>query len=721
MMAVLIVPIVFGIFPLVHSMASNADSLVLFDLAHDVLSGKVLRYWNLPRAPYLFPDTLIALWVMSIGWFGQYSIWAVATINYLLLVWVAHQCCKRSASLKQASLIQIALSLSVALILIGLCFPFAMVNIYWQLFASGAHFVTVIMALAILLLLQSWYERPRIVLLLLIFALVFLEALSDSMATLLLMIWVANQCLWRYMMPKSIAIPTGDWVGKKSGMDLWLTVLAMVLGTLLGAQLPRQSLLESFFSLDKFIGAATLFGQWVIASPRHILFLLFMVLGSWMYAIVFEPDGPSDRDTFPTKVNANTHRNLNRNGLICSLRSFALWPSLGIMVITPLFYQELGSLRYLAFPALLFWMLVAAFLMRLFQAIRHIRFVVQLAIAIGALGFFGAVTNWDLRHELIGAAQVTSGRDAVGLSVGADASGALTCVTQAAKQYPLEDGVATYWNARPTRFASHFQYYLAQINPWRPRAGYFLWGNNGIDFVYRKANTNAIANANANANAAANIDSNTYRRYNFVLATKPELAARLWGSLPLQASQTIECNAHTIFYFENPAILWQYLFPLGLNADLASLGAITSTKSNGSEGHAQNVHTYLGDDLSTQTGVRDGSAIVTTGKAGFLVYGPYISLPAGFYRLTVLGKLEHADVAVQDGIKDNIGMIDVSADFGKKIIASAPLSVSAKPSLVITQIDFSLERATADIEFRMQLSSEVVGRVEAYRLESIAN
>jgi len=716
MVAVLIVPIVFEIFPLVQGMASNADSLVLFDLAHDVLSGKVLRYWNLPRAPYLFPDTVIALWVMSVGWYGKYSIWAVATINYLLLILVVHQCCKRTALFKRASLIQIELSLSVALILIGLCFPFAMVNIYWQLFASGAHFVTVIMVLAILLLLQSWHERPRTALLLLIFALVFLEALSDSMATLLLIIWVANQSLWRYVMPKSFAIPAGDLVRNKVGMDLWLTVLAMVLGTLLGAQLPRQSLLESFFSFDKFIGAATLFVQWAIAAPMHILFLLFMVLGSWIYPRVFELDGPSDRDTFSVKEDANNHCNPHRNRLICCLRSSTLWPSLGIMVITPLFYQELGSLRYLAFPALLFWMVVAALLMRLFQAIRHARFAAQLAIAIGSLSFFGAVAYWDFRLNLIGGSHVNSGRGDIGLSVGADAISSLACIAQAAKQYPLEDGVATYWNARPTRFASHFQYYLAQINPWRPREGYFLWGNNGVDFVYRNAQRATFTSMskkesvqNFDVSASEIQSKNSVRRYNFVLATKSELNERLWGSLALQATQTVDCENHSIFYFKDPAVLWQYLFPLGLIGDLASLGNLDIDKAN--------IRTYLGDDLFTQTGAREGSAIVTNGQLGFLVYGPYVSLPPGHYRLMVMGQLNQLKLPSPA----NIGLIDVSTNFGKKIIASKPLYATAKFNQKITQIEFTLERNTPDIEFRIQLNSETTGRVEAYHLESMTS
>jgi hypothetical protein len=62
-----LVSLVFYVFPMVFRMASNADSLVMLDFAHDLLLGQSIAHWNLPRVPYLFPDAMIGMVVMAIG------------------------------------------------------------------------------------------------------------------------------------------------------------------------------------------------------------------------------------------------------------------------------------------------------------------------------------------------------------------------------------------------------------------------------------------------------------------------------------------------------------------------------------------------------------------------------------------------------------------------------------------------------------------------------
>lgn len=70
------------------------------------------------------------------------------------------------------------------------------------------------------------------------------------------------------------------------------------------------------------------------------------------------------------------------------------------------------------------------------------------------------------------------------------------------------------------------------------------------------------------------------------------------------------------------------------------------------------VRRFWGGDgrLSTQVGRRSGRDIVTTGQAGYLLYGPYIALESGEYRVLVRGALSgegateaHVDVAVNKG------------------------------------------------------------------------
>lgn len=711
------VQVVFAVFPLVFSMASNADSLVLFDFARDLIQGKALALWNLPRAPYLFPDTVLATALISLGWYGSYSIIVIACINYLLMIGVVHVVLKHSSPYQSIHIWQTSVFVSSALLLISLAFPFAMVNIYWQLFASGAHFLTALVVLCILMLLGHWQSSPSLGLWLLILSLSLLEALSDSMAALLLFAWIGQQVISRLFFSK-----TSNRVGifLRNSVDLLTVLLAMIVGTLLGALLPRQSLLESFFSLDKFITAAQLFARWMIEAPSHVIFIVLVIVGTAIYPLLSLAPQPRSR----SHLNSNLNTSFDSAPKHSSI--FALWftspvvlPSLALIVSTPLFYQELGSLRYLSFPALLLLFCTSAILIQLLQLIRRAASSVAALIVILLMALVAILVYCDIQGGLIGKQQITTGRDAVGLAVGADASGALACIAKAKESYPLADGVATYWNARPIRFASQFEFYLAQINPWRPRAGYFLWGNNGADFVYRDAKTIPQLSTNASAqNHQNNTNNIATRNYNFVLATHAEEQSRLWGSLPMQATQTVQCKNHSLFYFENPSVLWQYLFPLGLPVPAA--GGLPSNPIAVLAGvSSASTATYWPDDLLTQVGVRSSNAISTNGQSGFLSYGPYLSLPAGRYRLQVLGHLSASIKTAEDTSSKpaNLGVLDVSSQFGAKIIAGALIKESHTN---IAQLDFELERDTHDVEFRIQVPANVQGQVTGYRLERLS-
>jgi hypothetical protein len=551
------VQIVFKVFPLVLSMASNADSLVLFDLAHDVLYGKVLRFWNLPRATYLFPDTIIAIVVMVFGWFDYATISLVATINYALMLLVVHWVMQANNLWKHYALWQTGVVMSLALAILSLCFPFAMINIYWQLFASGAHCLTVVVVLAILHLLGRRNARPSAKLLIAISLLVFLESLSDSMAAVLLLVWIGAQVLWRlsaHYFGCSGAQYGRDAMRRNSHkinfVDLLAVFCSLLLGTLGGALLPRQSLVESFFSLDKFTSAIFLFWAWTVSSWAHAFFLALLLLVTLVFPLITTMGSKVDTkvDSASGFFSCTSYKTGFYKGMRWLCAPVVL-PSLAILVMTPLLYQELGSLRYLIFTAVLLWIALATALLYWARKIRRAHAVVFWFGAALLISAMLGLAYWDAQKGLIGSAQEASGRDALGLSVGADARAALACLEQAQAQYPLLDGIATYWNARPTRFAANDYLYLAQINPWRPRAGYFLWGNNGVDFVYRYA-PNPM---DPSQSLGSYQDANTVlRSYNFLLATQAELDARLWGRLPAQATGSVRCAKHSVFYFDNP-------------------------------------------------------------------------------------------------------------------------------------------------------------------------
>lgn len=116
------------------------------------------------------------------------------------------------------------------------------------------------------------------------------------------------------------------------------------------------------------------------------------------------------------------------------------------------------------------------------------------------------------------------------------------------------------------------------------------------------------------------------------------------------------------------------------------------------------------DRLVTQAGERGEAEIKATGKAGFLVFGPYIPLEPGTYRLTVKGRLE--------GTANPIATADVVSERGERVWATRPVYYSSDTE-TITTIAFVIDRAVADAEFRILLPEQTVGTFKGFELKKI--
>lgn len=110
------------------------------------------------------------------------------------------------------------------------------------------------------------------------------------------------------------------------------------------------------------------------------------------------------------------------------------------------------------------------------------------------------------------------------------------------------------------------------------------------------------------------------------------------------------------------------------------------------------------ENRRTIVGKWKGDDLQSTGKAGYLQFGPYITLPTGSYRVEWHGKVEQ-------GIQNSVGNIDVAINGGSTILASAPVNMDA-PSIVnqdvIAAVEFSLDQTVAAIEFRFYVNDQVM-------------
>lgn len=105
------------------------------------------------------------------------------------------------------------------------------------------------------------------------------------------------------------------------------------------------------------------------------------------------------------------------------------------------------------------------------------------------------------------------------------------------------------------------------------------------------------------------------------------------------------------------------------------------------------VHRYWGSDprLITQVGISEGRDIVSTHKAGYLLYGPYLALSAGMYCVSVWGTLE-------TGCSNN-PLVDVTIEEGTQILAESILVTSDQHGLA--SLEISLDKPCTDLEVRV--------------------
>lgn len=107
---------------------------------------------------------------------------------------------------------------------------------------------------------------------------------------------------------------------------------------------------------------------------------------------------------------------------------------------------------------------------------------------------------------------------------------------------------------------------------------------------------------------------------------------------------------------------------------------------------------YWGSDprLFTAVGERIGTALWSTGKQGYLLYGPYLSLPPGRYVATLTGKIGVAGV--------NGAVADVCINGGKEILAQYVLyGAWSDGEQTLAQLEFALTRPAQQLEVRVQV------------------
>ena len=124
--------------------------------------------------------------------------------------------------------------------------------------------------------------------------------------------------------------------------------------------------------------------------------------------------------------------------------------------------------------------------------------------------------------------------------------------------------------------------------------------------------------------------------------------------------------------------------------------------------------TLLGSDsrLLTHCGVKSGHRIATAGRDGFLVYGPYIRVPSGNYRVRVYG--------VRNGPGNGtVPILEAVCNGGRHSLARCEMAASSTIADLLGRLDFAAEQPIGDLEIRIRVTNSADMAVESIDLVAL--
>lgn len=111
------------------------------------------------------------------------------------------------------------------------------------------------------------------------------------------------------------------------------------------------------------------------------------------------------------------------------------------------------------------------------------------------------------------------------------------------------------------------------------------------------------------------------------------------------------------------------------------------------------------DNLPSQVGIKKDGAIVSDGRSGYLVYGPYSPLIAGSYSATFVGSVE--SLAPGTGIT-----IDVVSAKGNVVHAKQEMSYAGE----LPALKFNLASDAQDLEVRILAPEGGIVKLKSYSI-----
>lgn len=145
--------------------------------------------------------------------------------------------------------------------------------------------------------------------------------------------------------------------------------------------------------------------------------------------------------------------------------------------------------------------------------------------------------------------------------------------------------------------------------------------------------------------------------------------------------------------------------------------AVSSVVDTLASASAYEINLFPGYDFSTQCGIHVGPKIRATGQAGYLMFGPFLSLAPGEYSI---------DIGIRPSKDLTHGRIefDVVSDGGKVDLAKKTLSpqkgnTEPDDDQISVSLPLSLTRHYNDIEIRCQINSDEFFEIDSVKVHQI--
>lgn len=636
-----------------HWFLFNADSLWIEDYLRDwLVRGIDMRTWLIPGAPNYFPEMLIyglfRFITGSVYWgfigFGITKITLCVIIFYGLVSLVSD--ISRIRRLR-FSILCISLIL-IFIIILGNQYNYFRLPDFWQLFIPAAHGGAILNSLIAIYLILLWLQKPAKSFLLL--SLLFLLSLAASLSDMLFVIWFVLPALGAAVILKllnQISLRSLLWLSSVLLISVILSRIIIVWVFPLQVVSYRPGLIAGLQSTINFY--RILFKE----NWYHPFVLISYICLTWI----------TIRDLLFAWKTRNT--NISPQTLEPQeLTKLFLLPFSTLVLPTSFFAMALinrPETQYFTGGNLLAISLWAFLLIMNSSGLKlwakgwfH---VVIISVLVGYFSFLYITIPYPLKTYFL---------------IPNPYSELVSCLDSHVKEFNGGAGLADYWQARSINLFSEKGLRIDQANG--DNLAVFQWASNQEMFEDRK-HTFVLTNTPTNLPKILEED-----------------VIRLHG----QPDTRFVCTGYPVLVYLN-----------GLDATLPPRSVplpVTMIDSHQNFIIEKFHELILREKMQmfTYGGIWRQDSLYSSGEAGWLLYGPYTTLPSGSYRIEWKGEV------ISVG-QEEIGTVDIAYGGGTDVLTRMVItkdSLVSSPQGQIAVLEFSLGKDTPLIEFRFYVNEK---------------